>query len=413
MAKGPLHPRYLGERVHEALEDSPAVLIHGPRQCGKTTLARLTGDEKGYDYFTFDDPGLVAAATEDPRGFVDRLPARVILDEVQRVPRLFVSLKQVIDHDRSSGRFILTGSANVLLVPRLSDSLAGRMEILTLLPLAQCELRASPPCLLDELLAGTVKMRHSGRTGDALAELIMTGGYPEPNRRSSWQRRRAWHRSYLDTIVQRDVREMTQLRNVEDLSRLLEISADRTANLFNASSLAAPFSLSRPTIASYVAILKRLFLITLLPAWHSSRSRRMTRTPKLHLADPGLASSLMGLTPARLVADRALFGKLLETFVHAELKRHASWHPSRPTLHHFRDRDGYEVDVVIVGDGGEISGIEVKAASTVERKDFRGLRRLRREAGKAFRSGVVLYDGDHLLSFGNALFAAPLSALWS
>lgn len=413
MKKPPIFPRYIRPRLLEALADTPAVLIHGPRQCGKTTLAQLVGEELGYRYFTFDDAAVLAAAREDPVGFVARLPERAVLDEVQRVPTLFASLKRAIDQERKAGRFILTGSANVLLVPQLSDSLAGRMEIVRLYPLAQCELAGTQPPFLDELLAGTLKLSHAGRLGAALAERLLKGGYPEPQRRPTWRRRRDWYRDYVETIVQRDIRELARISRLQAIPRLLKLAAGQSARLLNVSDLASPFQLSRPTIRDYLGLLEQIFLIDFLPPWHGNRIKRLVKTPKLHLGDTGLAGALLGLDVAQLNEDRGLLGQLLETFVYGELKRQASWHETDLAFHHFRDKDGYEVDLVIQQDGRRFAGIEIKAASTVTERDFRGLRRFRETVGKGFHSGVVLYDGEHVLPFGDGMCAVPLSALWS
>ena len=413
MKKPPIFPRYIRPRLLEALADTPAVLIHGPRQCGKTTLAQLIGEELGYRYFTFDDAAVLAAAREDPVGFVARLPERSVLDEVQRAPALFASLKRAIDQERKAGRFILTGSANVLLVPQLSDSLAGRMEIVRLYPLAQCELAGKEPTFLDELLAGTLKLSHDGRLGAALAERLLKGGSPEPQRRPTWRRRRDWYREYVETIVQRDIRELARISRLQAIPRLLKLAAGQSARLLNVSDLASPFQLSRPTIRDYLGLLEQIFLIDFLPPWHSNRIKRLVKTPKLHLGDTGLAGALLGLDVAQLNEDRGLLGQLLETFVYGELKRQASWHKTDLGFYHFRDKDGYEVDLVIQQDGRRFAGIEVKAASTVTERDFRGLRRFRDVVGKGFHAGVVLYDGEHVLPFGEGMHAVPLSALWS
>ena len=413
MKNPPIFPRYIRPRLLEALADTPAVLIHGPRQCGKTTLAQLIGEELGYRYFTFDDAAVLAASREDPVGFVARLPERAVLDEVQRVPTLFASLKRAIDQERKAGRFILTGSANVLLVPQLSDSLAGRMEIVRLYPFAQCELAGTQPRFLDELFAGTLKLSHAGRLGPALAEQLLKGGYPEPQRRPTWRRRRDWYRDYVETIVQRDIRELARISRLQAIPRLLKLAAGQSARLLNVSNLASPFQLSRPTIRDYLGLLEQIFLIDFLPPWHSNRIKRLVKTPKLHLGDTGLAGALLGLDVAQLNEDRGLLGQLLETFVYGELKRQASWHETDLTFYHFRDKDGYEVDLVIQQEGRRFAGIEVKAASTVTERDFRGLRRFRDAVGKGFHAGVVLYDGEHLLPFGEGMYAVPLSALWS
>ncbi len=412
MNTGHLHPRFAVSALADALADTPVVLIHGPRQCGKTTLALEIAKSRGYAYFSFDDAVTLGAAIADPVGFVADLPDRAILDEVQRVPALFTAIKAAVDRGRHPGRFLLTGSANVLLVPKLSDSLAGRMEILRLHPLAQCELAGSPPAFLDALFEGRFKAHNYGRLGRELAARIAAGGYPAALARATPRRRAAWYRDYIETLVQRDVRDLARIASLDALPRLLALAAGQTARLLNVSELAAPFQLSRPTIKDYMTLLERVFLIEQLAPWHSNRLSRLIKTPKLHLGDTGAACALLGLDAESLWQDRGTLGQLLETFVFQELRRPASWRDDDIRFHPFRDKDGAEVDLVLERGGRELVGVEVKAGATVTASDFRGLRKLRDAAGKRFAAGVVLYDGESGVGFGERLFAVPIRALW-
>ena len=412
MPETALYPRYAEPRLTEALADSPVVLIHGPRQCGKTTLARVVGERMGYAYVNFDDDVARGAAEADPAGFVADLPEHTILDEVQRVPALFAALKTAVDRKRVAGRFMLTGSANVLLVPKLVDSLAGRMQILRLHPLAQCELARRAPAFLDVLFRGGFKTRQTERLAAQLAERIAAGGYPAALARPTERRRATWYRDYLEALVQRDVRDLARISALDALPRLLSLAAAQTARLLNVADLAAPFQLSRPTIRDYVTLLERVFLLETLPPWHSNRLSRLVKTPKLHLGDSGLACVLLGVDAASLAADRPLLGQLLETFVFQELRRQASWRDEPIGFFPFRDKDGAEVDIVLERGARELVGVEVKASATVTVADFRGMRKLREAAGKRFAAGVVLYDGEITASFGDGFFAVPLRALW-
>lgn len=412
MAVDALYPRFVEPRLAEALADTPVVLLHGPRQCGKTTLAQAIGKRRGAAYFTFDDEVTLAAATADPVGFVGDLPERVILDEVQRAPGIFASLKSAVDRRRQPGRFLLTGSANVLLVPALADSLAGRMGIIRLHPLAQTELCGRESAFIDRLFANAFKAKRAERLGKALADRIVAGGYPEALTRSTPRRRQAWYRDYVEALVQRDVRDLARIASLDALPRLLALAAGQTARLINVSDLASPFQISRPTIRDYVTLLERVFLLEELPPWHSNRLSRLVKTSKLHVGDTGVACALLGLDAEALRADRSLLGQLLETFVFQELRRQASWHEDEIRFHHFREKDGAEVDIVLERGAREVAGVEVKASATVTAADFRGLRKLKQACGKRFVAGVVLYDGESAAAFGDGLHALPIRTLW-
>ncbi len=330
------YARYLAPRVREALADTPVVLIHGPRQSGKSTLARSVGARRKYQYVSFDDAVARRAALDDPVGFIAGLPERSILDEVQRVPELFLAIKDDVDRRRVPGRFLLTGSANVLLVPQIADSLAGRMGILRLHPLTQCELAGRSPRFLDALFGDGFQTRVTERLGPALAERIVAGGYPAALARSTPGRRAAWYRDYVDAQVQRDVSDLTRIRSLDAMPRLLRLAATHTARLINVADLAGPFQLTRQTIHDYVTLLERVFLLERLPAWHTNQLSRLVKTPKLHIGDTGLACALLGIDAPRLAGDREALGPLLETFVLQELKRQASWGERPIDFYHFR-----------------------------------------------------------------------------
>ncbi len=411
MARARQFPRFLAPRLREALRDTPAVLIHGPRQSGKTTLARTVGESRGYRYVSFDDDATRAAARNDPVGFVELLPAKSILDEVQRVPEIFTSLKTTIDRRRTRGRFILSGSANVLLVPHLADSLAGRMGILRLHPLSQCEIENTRPQFIDHLLRGRFSTALADPLGSELARRIADGGFPAALTRHTPSRQRAWYRDYLETQIQRDVRDLSRLRSLDTLPKLLRLSAAHTAKLVNVADLAAPFELSRQTIHEHLTLLEGVFLVERLAPWHTNQLSRLVKRPKLHVTDTGVACALLGLDAERLHSDRNMLGALLETFVLQELRRQASWRPDPIEFYHFRDRDDFEVDIVLET-AGVVAGVEVKAAATVRDSDLRGLRKLRIAAGTRFASGVVLYDGGATINFGDSIFAVPVRRLW-
>lgn len=409
-----MYDRFSEALLKEALLDTPVVLIHGSRQCGKTTLAKAVGEQLGYHYISFDDDNQLQAAKADPVGFTQSLPENVILDEIQRVPELFTSIKKSVDQNRKAGRFILTGSANVLLLPKLADSLAGRMEIIHLRPLAQCEITGVKPSLISQIFSAdfgpAVNSSNYPRLSESLADIICQGGYPAAIARNTAKRRSAWYRDYITAIIQRDVQDIASIKNLEVLPKLLALAASQTARLFNAADMASSFSISRPTIREYLALLEQVFLIEQLQPWHSNRLSRLVKTPKMHLVDTGLASALLGVNSPTLWQDKALLGQLLETFIYQELRKYADWHGESVNFYHFRNKDKVEVDIVLE-QGRQIAGVEVKASATITARDFKGLNKLQEACGNQFAAGVVFYDGQDILPFGSKLYALPISLL--
>lgn len=412
-----MSPRHIIDRkirplVETALGDTRVVLIVGPRQAGKTTLARqLSGDDR--PYITLDDAGALSAARADPVGFVRGLD-RAIIDEVQRVPELMLAIKESVDRNEEPGRFLLTGSANIATVPAIADSLAGRMATISLLPFAQSEIRSTPGQLLDRLFAGEDPVADKETVfGDELIALVLRGGYPEVLRRTTASRRSAWLEDYVAQILDRDVRDIATIDQLDRLPRLLEVLAEHSGQLVNHSSFGAALGLSSVTAQKYVAILERLFLVRTLVPWSSNRLSRLIKTPKLHFLDSGLLATMREDEADVLREDRTRFGALLESFVVSELLKLASWSERRVSFSHYRTKDQDEVDVVIEDRRGRVIGIEVKASATVRPQDFRGLRQLQEAVGDRFVRGLVLHDHDRVTPFGEKLQAAPLSILWS
>lgn len=404
-------PRHVEPHIEAALEDSPVVLIQGPRQCGKTTLAQITGKSAGYKYFTFDDEGTRSAATDDPAGFVNALPERSILDEAQLVPGLFPSIKLSIDRNRIPGRFILTGSVNILQMARVKESLAGRMDIIRLHPFSQSELEQTPPWLLDSLFSPDFVACQNPPAESDLMDRVVAGGYPAALRRAK-ARQANWYQTYVESLVTRDIPAIADIHSLETLPQLLELATAQTAQLLSVNGLASSFQLNRLTIRSYLALLEKMFLLEKIPAWHSNHTKRLVKTPKLHLGDTGVTCALLNLNRSALLENRPLWGHILETFVLQELQRQASAYTVRHTFHHFRSKDGVEVDIVIQRGATALAGVEVKASGTVVSADFRGLRKLEALAGKQFAGGVLFYHGDSIMSFGKKLYALPLKLLW-
>ncbi len=407
-------PRHLAPRIREALQDTRVVLVNGPRQCGKTTLVRQLAE--GMSYLTLDDPAVLDLAQQDPVGLVRQLD-RAVIDEVQRAPRLMLALKMSVDDDRRPGRFLLTGSANVLALPQIADSLAGRMEVHTLLPLSQAELQRRPNDFLQRAQAQDWPKARPSRAMPTAAsptnmvERALAGGYPEMRQRATGPRRQTWARDYIRTLVERDVRDIAQIEHLRQMPRLLEVLASQCGQLLNAAQTGNQLSLNTRTLEKYITILERLFLLQRLPAWSRHEANRLVKTPKLHFLDAGLQAALTRLTPELLLTQRTRWGATLETWVYGELRKAIALSPDSWYLSHYRDKDQVEVDFVLEDSLRQIIGVEVKAAATVLPQDFKGLKRLQAQAGDSFITGILLYDGAHALPFGERLWAVPLSAL--
>lgn len=403
--------RFVERRVQEALSDTPVVLTVGPRRAGKTTLVRKMGDA-GRTYITLDDQTALDAAQSDPAGFIRGLD-KAIIDEIQRAPDLLLAIKKTIDEDYRPGRFLLTGSANVLTLPRVADSLAGRMETLRLLPLAVAEIEGRTPVFLERLFEGKLRSQKDAIVGDDLVQLVLRGGFPEAISRDSERRRQDWARSYITSILTRDLRDIAEVEKLTELPKFVRLLAEHSGQLVNYSQLAAGINVNHRTSQRYVGLLEQVFLIATVQPWFTNALKRMVKTPKLHFLDSGLLATARGLTFDRVKADRGTFGSLLETFVFSEVLKLMTASDLRVTPHHFRDRDMREVDIVLERDDGMIAGIEVKASATVKAGDFSGLRALAEACGDRFAFGAVLYDNTDVVPFGDRLAAAPLSSLWN
>lgn len=408
-----IYPRSLAKTVKDALKDTPVVCLLGPRQCGKSTLAMSLEPDR--TYITLDEDNYFRTAAADPDGFVDRLPERVILDEIQRVPALLTSIKRTVDRNRRPGRFLLTGSANLLLLPGVNESLAGRMEVVPLQPLTESEKALNAGDFLREFIAGNLRDVLMVGEGDDfspdLPRRIVAGGYPEPLTRTP-ERARQWHRQYLKSIIDRDVHDIAQVKDAREVGRLLEILALRTGTLLNVLSLSKELSLHRGTVDHYLAVLERLFLVRSLQSWHRHPAKRLIKTPKIHLVDTGLAATLADLTAADWLGRRDEMGHLLESFVIQQIIAQAAWTEPDLRFWHYRDKDQVEVDLVITR-GDKVWGIEIKASRSVTVKDGRGLDRLADLCGKDFCGGCVLYDGWEIQPIpGSKHHAVPLKKLW-
>lgn len=397
--------------VETALTDTRVVLVIGPRQAGKTTLVRGFANEQR-PYFTLDDPATLANVRGDPVGFIRNTDGAVI-DEIQRAPELLLVIKMRVDEDNRPGRYLLTGSANVMALSTVGDSLAGRIETVELFPFSQSELMQTGGGLIDRLFDGERLGAGEAITGAALMQKILQGGYPEAIARTTEKRRRQWFDDYVALMLDRDVRDVAQIEQLEKLPQLVTMLAEQAGQLSNHASLANALQLSRSTVARYIEVLERLFLLETLPPWFSNRMSRLIKTPKHHFLDSGLLASLRGSNGQTLQHDPQRFGPLLESFVASELRKLAGWSDTRITLSHFRTKDGDEVDFVLEGPRGQLVGIEVKASATLRRGDFTGLRKLEAAAGDRFIGGLLLHDHDRITPFSEKIQGAPVSLLWT
>jgi predicted AAA+ superfamily ATPase len=409
--------RHLTEPILAALADTPAVLVNGARQTGKSTLvqsAELT--RQGRQYLTFDDPGVLAAAKRDPNGFVAGLNGPVTLDEVQHAPELFPVIKGVIDRQREAGRFLLTGSANVMVLPKLSESLAGRMELLTLWPFSQGEMNGVREGFIDALFSGQpgwAARKSNELRRDELFERILAGGYPLVLARKPGARRKAWFQSYLTTLLQRDVRDLASIADVTAVPRLLSVVASRVGGLLNFADLSRTLGLPQTTLKRYFALLEATFLVQLLRPWSGNLGQRLIQTPKVYLDDAGLLAHLSGLTVERLQVDGTLGGGFLENFVLMELRKQAAWSETQPEFFYWRTASGQEVDIVLEDSAGRVVGIEIKASSTLGSGDVRGLQAMAKALGKRWVRGVVLYTGTEVIPFAANLHGVPVAHMWA
>jgi predicted AAA+ superfamily ATPase len=404
--------RKIKSQLLAALSDSPVVLIHGARQTGKSTLVKLLA-ESDYPakYITFDDTSVLSAALNNPSDFISEHSENLVIDEVQRAPEIFLAIKSYVDRNRKAGKFILTGSANVLLLPKISESLAGRMEILRLFPLSQNEISENNKILINELSKERINLSHIS-TSNGLSDKVLSGGFPEMLIRKDRKRQKAWFSSYITTILQRDVRDIANIEKLTDLPRLLSLFASRAGTLLNYAEFSRSSAIPQTTLKRYVNLFEAIFMIHIVPAWSGNLSKRLIKTPKIYLNDTGLLSHLIGFESSRIISDGLMWGRILENFVFMEMLKQSSWSDFNLSLYHYRTASGQEIDFIIERNDGMLIAVEVKATSKIEVSDFNHIKSFAEETGNKFLRGVLFYTGSEIIPFSKNLIALPINTLW-
>lgn len=406
--------RHIAENILEALKDTPVIFIRGARQTGKSTLAQGAIQRAiSSQYLTLDSAATLSAARSDPAGFLSGLERAVIIDEVQKAPELFPAIKIAVDTDRQPGKFVLTGSSNILTSLKMTESLAGRMEVFNLWPFSQGEIDGAIDSFIDAAFDSDRKhFDFQIEDRNKIYGRILRGGYPEVVDRATERRRRAWFDSYITTILERDVRDIANIQDITTMTRLLKVLAARASSLLNYSEISRSLAIPQTTLKRYMALLKSVFLIYELPAWHSNLGKRFVKSPKIMFSDTGLLSNTLGFNLKRLSEDLHITGGIVENFIVAELLKQSAWNEKRVELFHFRDRLGSEVDVVLEDGAGRVVGIEVKSSATVSATDFSGLKKLKEMLGDRFVRGILLYLGNEAVPFGKDLYAMPATVCW-
>jgi uncharacterized protein len=408
--------RNLVPLVMEALSDTPIVFIQGPRQSGKTTLVQMIRNH-GYeaDYVSLDDAATLANATMDPDGFIRGLPERVILDEVHRSPAILLAIKRSVDINRKPGRFLLTGSADVMTLPKVADSLAGRVEHLQLWPLSQGEIEDRREAFIDccfgeEFKPGPITQND----WRSLVDRIVVGGFPEALARPNPTRRSAWFASYVSGALHREVEDVANIHVIRELPTLLRLIAARAASILNMTGLARDaHNTPRTSMSRYLAILETIFFVQTLPCWSTNFTSRLTKPPKIVVTDSGLLCHVLGIDRHHLLSDGIMSGQVFENFVITELVRQSGWCQTKPRFYHYRSKSMEEVDLVLEDRRGRVVGIEIKKTSSPSANDFKGLRALADKAGKNFYRGILLYTGTEIIPSRPNTYAVPISTVWN
>jgi predicted AAA+ superfamily ATPase len=411
-----MYQRYIASPITEALKDTPVILINGARQTGKSTLCRQLVEDGAFDgqIMTMDDPTTLAAAQADPLGFLQDLSHHAIIDEVQRAPQLFLSIKKLIDENRKERRLILTGSADVMTLPQVADSLAGRIEIHKLWPLSQAEILGKRSKFVHTLVAPEGRFQSHKTNWKDMIEAIRAGGYPEALQRESEARKAKWFESYIGAVLQKDIRNLANIEGLTQMPNILQLIGTRVGSTANLSDIARLSGVKNTTLQRYMALLEHVFLILKIPAWTPNLEGQFVKSPKIFLNDTGLLCHLRGEGIESLIENRTTVGAFLENFIVMEIIKQLSWSGLFLKPYHFSVHSGAEVDLILEDRKKQLYGIEIKSTASVSQSDFKGLKHLAEITGKKFQRGIVLYGGDQVVGgIGENLQAVPIPSVWS
>lgn len=407
-----IYPRWQKAIIQQMMSERRVLLLTGPRQSGKTTLARELSSVQT-EYRTLDDGTLRAAAETDPQGFIKHTTRTLIIDEVQRVPSLLPAIKKAVDEDTRPGQYLLTGSTNIQSLPSVSESLAGRIAKIRLRPLSQGEMRKTVPIFIDSAFKQSFPPSRTRHDRDDILEMAFRGGFPEPVLLQDRGRKR-WHIDYIDAILERDLKEITRIHRKNAMRELVAILAAWSGKFMDLSAIGSGLSIQRPTLESYINALDALYIVERVYPWTKTDYARVGKQSRLFMADSGLMASLLGwkMDAIRLDADRS--GKLLETFAFNEIMAQVDAGDGGYKLFHYRDREKREIGFLIEREDNALLGIEIKAGSAVDKNDFKHLNWFKNNLTKNQPFvGVVLYTGEFPASFGDDFWAVPFGFLWS
>lgn len=408
-----IYNRYILNDVIESLETQPAVLINGARQVGKSTfIEEIVSKKVKLSYITLDNDQDLLSLQGDPISFLEQYDSLLAMDEIQRAPDVFISLKRIVDARKKYGQFLLTGSANVLMLPKLSESLAGRMIVYTMWPLSQGEIRNIYSNFINKIFQKEFAFKDTKILSDnEWAEILIKGGYPASLKAKTEKQRNTWFKSYLATILQKDIKSLSDIEGLREIPNVLSIVSTRVGNFINVSDVGRVAGIKTTTMQRYFSLLKMVFLVVDVPGWYSNQEKRLIKSPKVFLNDTGLLCHLLGLDTQALINNKTLGGHVFENFVCMELIKQMGWADINTKLYHFRTHTGQEVDFVLEGPEGKIVGVEVKFKRTCHSSDILGLKKLKELSGNKFHKGVILYQGNKLLFLDKDIMAIPSTVL--